>query len=77
MMRTFGLSRFCSSQSGCATARAWFFGAASAGKIPTVEIRAATTAPANTFFDVNIVIPLLVIRFNLERKRFGKFEGET
>jgi hypothetical protein len=45
--------------------------------MPTVEIRAATTAPANTFFDVNIVIPLLVIKFKLERKRSEKFEGET
>jgi hypothetical protein len=47
---------FCSSQSGCATARARFFGRASAGITPTVERRPATAAPAISFLENDIFI---------------------
>jgi hypothetical protein len=60
---TFGLSRFASNQSGWATARAWFFGAALAGTTPTVETSPATTVAASTFFKIDIIFPFL--RVNL------------
>ena len=63
MIRTLGLSRFASNQSGCATERAWFFGAAFAGTTPTVETSPATTAAASAFFKIDMIFPFL--RVNL------------
>jgi hypothetical protein len=58
-MRTFGLSRFFSSQSGWATARARFFGAAVATGVVALAMSESAITPKTNFLLFNMILRFL------------------